>query len=66
MAAMVHRYTLDDFHNIMDDGLNVTLDPDTINIIQQLADQVGAPEYVRTPQFVRKDRLDGNARAKNR
>ena len=39
MAAMVHRYTLDDFNNIMDDGLNVTLDPDTINIIQQLADQ---------------------------
>lgn len=66
MAAMVHTYTLDDFHNIMDDGLSVRLDPETINIIQQLADQVGAPEYVRTPQFVRKDRSDGSGRGKNR
>lgn len=66
MTAMVERYTLDDFHNIMDDGLNVTLDPDTINIIQQLAEQVGAPEYVRTPQFVRKDRSDGSGCGKNR
>lgn len=66
MIAMVHRYTLDDFHNIMDDGMNVTLDPETINIIQQLADKVGAPEYVRTPQFVRKDRSDGSGHGKNR
>jgi hypothetical protein len=50
----------------MDDGLNITLDAGTIEIIQQLADQVGAPEYVRTPQFVRKDRPDGgSARPKN-
>ena len=66
MAAMVHRYTLDDFHSIMDEGMNVTLDPETIKIIQQLADQVGAPEYVRTPQFVRKDRSDGGGRGKRR
>ena len=66
MTAMIHRYTLEDFHNIMDDGLSITLDAETIKIIQQLAEQVGAPEYVRTPQFVRKDRSDGNARGKNR
>tara|TARA_A200000113_G_scaffold225550_1_gene246789 strand:+ start:1506 stop:2465 length:960 start_codon:yes stop_codon:yes gene_type:complete len=66
MAAMVQTYTLDDFQNIMDDGLNVTLDPGTIEIIQQLAEQVGAPEYVRTPQFVRKDRSDGSSRQRNR
>lgn len=66
MTAMIHRYTLEDFHNIMDDGLSITLDAETIKIIQQLAEQVGAPEYVRTPQFVRKDRSDGNARGKIR
>lgn len=62
MTAMVQTYTLDDFQNIMDDGMNITLDPATIAIIQQIADQVGAPEYVRTPQFVRKDRGDGSSR----
>lgn len=61
MTTMVHRYTLQDFHDIMDDGLNTTLDAGTIGIIQQLANQVGAPEYVRTPQFVRKDRPDGGS-----
>lgn len=67
MTAMVHRYTLKDFQNIMDDGINITLDAGTIEIIQKLADQVGAPEYVRTPQFVRKDRPDGDSvRSKNR
>lgn len=65
MTAMVHIYTLDDFHNIMDDGMNTPLDPETIKNIQQLADQVGAPEYVRTPQFVKKDKSDGG-RGKNR
>lgn len=67
MTAMVHRYTLEDFHQIMDDGINVSLDPGTIDVIQKLADQVGAPEYVRTPQFVRKDRPDAaGLRPKNR
>ena len=63
---MVQTYTLEDFHNIMDDGLNIKLDPGTIEIIQQIADQVGAPEYVRTPQFVRKDRGDSSGRPRNR
>jgi hypothetical protein len=66
MTAMVQTYTLEDFHNVMDDGLNIKLDPGTIEIIQQIADQVGAPEYVRTPQFVRKERSDGSGRPRNR
>lgn len=66
MTAMVQTYTLEDFHNVIDDGLNIALDPGTIEIIQQIADQVGAPEYVRTPQFVRKDRGDGSGRQRNR
>lgn len=66
MTAMVQTYTLEDFHNIMDDGLNIKLDPGTIEIIQKIADQVGAPEYVRTPQFVRKDRGDSSGRHRNR
>lgn len=61
MTAMVHKYTLEDFNNIIDDGLDITLDAGIIDIIQQLADQVGAPEYVRTPHFVRKDKLHGGS-----
>ena len=61
MTAMVHKYTLEDFNNIMDEGLDITLDAGIIDIIQQLADQVGAPEYVRTPHFVRKDKPHGGS-----
>lgn len=49
------RYSLADFENIINNGIEYTLEHHVINIIQQLADQVGAPEYVRTPQFSRND-----------
>ena len=52
---MLRRYSLTDFENIINSGIVYILDQSIINIIQQLADQVGAPEYVRTPQFSRND-----------
>ena len=52
---MLRHYSLSDFEKIISNGIEYTLDPSIINIIQQLADRVGAPEYVRTPQFTRND-----------
>lgn len=49
--ASVTTYTLDDVSSIMFDGFNHELDGDVVAIIQQLAEQVGAADYVRTPQF---------------
>lgn len=49
------KYTLDDFERIKHNGFSCPLQPETLAIIQSLADQVGAPEYIRTPQFIKRE-----------
>ena len=44
-------YTLDDFSKIKNGGFDYVIDDDTHDIIQALAEEVGAPTYVRTPVF---------------
>jgi len=56
MAAHIARYNMTDFNRILFDGFQYGLDSEIITIIQSLADQVGAPEYVRTPQFPKRER----------
>ena len=58
-AAMpiTNKYTLGDFEDIICNGIDYQLPNVIREKIQEIADQVGAPEYVRTPQFVRKDRI---------
>jgi hypothetical protein len=48
------RYSLEDFNNILNTGLINQLPDETIQIINMLATQVGAPEYIKTPQFKNK------------
>ena len=56
---ITRKYTLSQFEDIICGGIAYQL-PDAIRAkIQEIADQVGAPEYVRTPQFVRKERHSG-------
>lgn len=45
------RYYLSDFENYISQTKLQNLPDKTLNIITQLASQVGAPEYVKTPQF---------------
>lgn len=45
------RYYLSDFENYISQNKLQNLPDKTLNIITQLASQVGAPEYVKTPQF---------------
>jgi hypothetical protein len=49
------RYTIDDFKNYMFDECLFKLSSETMAIIQAIADQVGDPEYVKTPQFPKRD-----------
>ena len=43
-----------DFERIQYEGFSYTLSPEVLKIIQSIADQVGSPEYVKTPQFEKK------------
>ena len=47
----VVKFTLADFEKVKNNGFSCPLSKETIAIIQALADQVGAPEYIKTPQF---------------
>ena len=47
----VIRYTKADFDKIQMDGFSYTLTAETMKIIQAIANQVGSPEYIKTPQF---------------
>jgi hypothetical protein len=60
MAALTTAYTIADFNRISFDGFSFTLDDETIKTIQNIADQVGAPEYIRTPQFPKKSDRGSN------
>jgi len=60
MAALITRYSVTDFNRILFDGFQYNLDTVIVSTIQEIADQVGAPEYVRTPQFPKRDRLGNN------
>ena len=73
MAAVMQRYSLDNFEKIIADGFEANLPQESLAIIQELAAKVGAPEYVRTPQFQQRqhhhdhgDRPRGNRRRKQK
>ena len=44
-------YSLRDILQIKNEGFNYEIPPDTLKMINTLADKVGAPTYIRTPQF---------------
>jgi hypothetical protein len=54
MATM--QYTLQVFNDVIMNGFNYELSPETLQIISKLAQEVGSPDYVKTPVFVKKPR----------
>ena len=54
------RYTIDDFKTFMFDECLFKLSDETMSMIQTIADQVGDPEYIKTPQFPRRDIAGSN------
>lgn len=65
MSAAV-KYTLDDISTIIFNGFEYELDPKVLSIVQKLAEQVGAADYVRTPQFQKNNNMSRGRRGKSR
>ncbi len=61
MATSVTKYGIDDFKKIMFDGFSYNLGPTILSIIQSIADQVGSPEYIKTPYFPKRNNNDGHS-----
>jgi len=53
------KYTLDDFNRIMFGGIQQELPKETIDLITTIANQVGATDYIRTPQFPKRAHQPG-------
>ena len=45
------RYTINDFNDIAKNGFEYRISENTLDIISALASQVGAPDYIKTPNF---------------
>jgi hypothetical protein len=45
------QYTLSDFERIIHNGFEYTVPPEVVALVSKIADQVGAPTYVKTPVF---------------
>ncbi len=48
------KYSLQDFNDVITNGFNFDLSSDILKIISGLAQQVGSPDYVKTPVFLKK------------
>ena len=55
MATKTIRYTLDNINSILFNGFEYKLTEDTLEIISNLALQVGSPDYVKTPIFKKRE-----------
>jgi hypothetical protein len=49
------HYSLEFFNNLTFNGFNYNMPPDIVNIISELALEVGAPTYVKTPVFQKRE-----------
>ncbi len=52
---MSHRFTLTNFNDITFGGFDIKLPDETIQMITNLAQQVGSPTYIKTPIFAKKE-----------
>ena len=53
--AKVNRFSLNDFNTIIFNGFNYQIPEETVAIISTLAQQVGSPDYVKTPIFQKRE-----------
>ena len=58
---MLTIYSHQDFQNIIFDGFQFSLPEETIGLINELASKVGAPTYIKTPVFKKKEAPPANA-----
>jgi len=48
-------YSLNDVNTLVSNGFNYELPMETLTIISELSQQVGSPDYIRTPIFVKRE-----------
>jgi len=51
----LRQYTILDYEDITNAGFICNLSQETLNIISKLSEQVGAPTYIKTPIFLKKE-----------
>jgi hypothetical protein len=51
----LRQYTILDYEDITNAGFICNLSQETLNVISKLSEQVGAPTYIKTPIFLKKD-----------
>lgn len=51
MTKVTSQYTLSDFERIIHNGFEYSVHSDVVALVSKIADQVGAPTYVKTPTF---------------
>jgi len=67
MATDLKQYTLQDFNTIIWGGFSSDLkDSGVIELISSLADKVGAPSYIKTPVFPKREKLEINNKYESR
>jgi len=55
MTAKALKYSIDEINEIIFGGFNYELPSTTLNIISELSLQVGSPDYVKTPNFQKRE-----------
>jgi len=62
MATIIKQYTIQDFNDILTGGFSYDLkDSNVIELISSLANKVGAPTYIKTPVFPKREKTTGVA-----
>ena len=60
MAKILEQYTLQDFNDILSGGFSYDLkDSNVIELISSLSNKVGAPTYIKTPVFPKREKPNG-------
>ena len=62
---MLTIYSHQDFQNIIFDGFHFSLPEETIALINELSSKVGAPTYIKTPVFKKKETFTNNSSSSN-
>ena len=55
-AVVIKKYTFDDFEKIKQGSAEYDVPNSELSVINMLATKVGAPEYIKTPKFEKKNR----------
>jgi hypothetical protein len=54
-VKITKQYTISDYEDITNAGFTCILSQETLDIISKLSEQVGAPTYIKTPIFLKKE-----------